>query len=129
MTVAIFVSKILGPLFIIVSIAMMFNKGFIQKLMEDFSKNTALQYLAGVTSLVFGLVIVIMHNVWVWNWTVIITIFGWMGILKGVWLIVFPNTLDKFTEAYIKNKTFAKIHSVLALVLGVFLTYLGYFGG
>jgi len=128
MTVAIFVSKILGPIFIIVAISMMSNKGFIQKIMEDFSKNSALQYLAGVTSLVFGLVIIIMHNEWVSNWTVIITIFGWMGIFKGAWLIVFPNTLGKFTEAYVKNTTLIKIHSVLALILGVFLTYLGYFG-
>ena len=129
MTVSIFVAKILGPVFIVVATAMILNKGLIQKLMEDFCKNSALLYFGGVSSLIFGLVIVIMHNVWAWNWTVIITIFGWMGILKGIWLIVFPNTINKFMEGYNSNKLFIKVHSVFALLCGMFLTYVGYFGG
>ncbi|MBA7509854.1 hypothetical protein ES705_01826 [subsurface metagenome] len=124
---SIFLAKLLGPYCIIVAVGILFNLRTYQKVMGDFCKNSALIYLGGVMALFFGLLIVLFHNVWVANWVVIITIFGWLGFIKGAWLIILPNTVAKLTEAYQKNVALLVVHLVIILALGVFLTVMGYF--
>ncbi|MDX9702911.1 MAG: hypothetical protein RBU23_07690 [Candidatus Auribacterota bacterium] len=125
----VFIAKILGPCFVVVSLGMLLNRSFFQKVMEDYCKNYALIFFTGMASLAFGLVIVCMHNVWVADWTVLITIFGWSGLIKGIWIVVFPNTICTFMGIYQQNKSLLLVHSALALVLGALLTVGGYFAG
>ena len=127
MDTSLFIVKILGPCFLVVALGIMLNRGFFQKVMEDFCKNSALMFFGGMFALVVGLVVVLNHNVWVRGWPVVITIYGWGGILKGIWMLVFPNSAAKFTQAYSKNKTFLLAHSIVILVLGVALIIFGYF--
>jgi len=124
---SIFLARILGPYCIIVGAGVLFNVKSYQKVMEDFCKNSALLYLGGIFALLFGLLILLFHNVWAANWTVIITIFGWGGLIKGAWLIIFPNSLTKLTEAYKKKTALLKVHLLVVIVLGIFLTVKGYF--
>jgi len=104
----------------------MCNLKFYQRIIGDFFKNAALLYLGGVMALLFGIVIVLFHNVWVADWPVIITIFGWGGLIKGIWLIVFPNTAGKLTQAYQKKSSLLVVHLIIVLVIGVLLTVKGY---
>jgi hypothetical protein len=127
METSVFIAKVLGPCFLIVGIGMLVNRQYFQKVLEDYFKNAALVFFTGMAPLVFGLVIVILHNTWVANWTVLITIFGWGGIIKGVWILLFPNSVAGLMQAYINNKSLLMGHSVLAVVLGLFLSYMGYF--
>ena len=127
MATSILLAKILGPYLIIVAIGIMFNPKFYQKMIEDFFKNAALLYLGGVMALIIGMVIVLFHNVWVPSWPVIITIFGWGGLLKGIWLIVFPNSVGKLTQIYQRKPALLRVHMIVVLVIGLFLTAKGYF--
>ena len=124
---SIFLAKLLGPYCTIVAVGVLFNLKNYQKVMEDFFKNSALLYLGGVMALLFGLLIVLFHNLWAANWTVIITIFGWAGIIKGIWLIILPDSASKMPAVYQKNTALLKIHLLIIIALGVFLTVMGYF--
>lgn len=123
---SIFLAKILGPYIIIVALAFLFNPKTYEKVMEDFCRNSALVYFGGVFALLFGLLVVSFHNLWVADWQVIITIFGWVGLIKGVWLILFPNTVAKFTQAYQKKTTLLTLSLAIALLLGILLAVKGY---
>ena len=123
----IFFARLLGPYFIIVAVGILFNLKTYQRLMEDFCKSAALIYLSGILALLFGLLVVLFHNVWVSNWPVIITIFGWLGIIKGAWLISLPNTVAKFAKVYQEKTVLLGVHLAVALFLGVFLVSMGYF--
>ncbi|MBN1405682.1 MAG: hypothetical protein JW946_04115 [Candidatus Omnitrophica bacterium] len=127
METSVFIAKLIGPCYLIIAIGMMMNMGFYQKVMEDFCKNSALVLFSGLFALIAGLLIVLSHNVWASNWTVIITIFGWGGLIKGVWLIAFPNTVSKFMHVYQTNKALLIVHPAVALALGAVFTIFGYF--
>ena len=45
---------------------------------KEFLKSRALIYLAGVLTLIPGLALVLVHNVWAVDWRVLITLFGWL---------------------------------------------------
>ena len=114
---SVFLAKLLGPYCIIVAVGILFNLKTYQKVMEDFCKNSALIYLGGVIALLFGLLVVLFHNVWVANWAVIIT---------GAWLIILPNTVAKLTEVYQKKVALLVVHLFIVVAIGIFLTVKGY---
>ena len=128
MEVPVFIAKILGPYCVVVVLGVLFNLKTYKKILEDFYANTALVYLGGALAFVIGLVVVLVHNVWVADWTVIITIFGWMSIVKGIFLLIFPKAIIKFSGLY-RNTALLVIHLFLVFALGAALTYFSYFAG
>jgi len=126
METSLLLAKILGPYCMVVAIGLILNLKFYQKMIDDFFKNTALIYLGGIMALTIGIVIVLFHNLWVASWPVIITIFGWGGLIKGIWLIVFPNSVGKLTQVYQKKPALLKIHMIIVLIVGLLLTLRGY---
>ena len=127
METPVFIARIIGPVYIILAAGLMLNPKFYQKVMEDFSKNAALVFWSGLLALMIGFLIVLSYNVWAANWKVMITIFGWGGIIKGIWLTVFPNRVSKYMQLYQKNKNLLMVHSLVALALGICMTIFGYF--
>ena len=129
MEYSMFLAKIIGWFYIVVAAGMIFNPRAYQKIMEDFSHNNALVYLSGIFSLLIGFLMVLTHNVWQADWVVIITVFGWLGLIKGVWLLLLPNTVAKITAFYQKKASLLVFYAVLMLALGAFLLVKGYFAG
>ena len=129
METLVFIARIFGLCYLIIGAGFMFNRKAFKQVMEDFCKNAALVFFAGIFALVIGVVIILTHNVWVANWTVMITIIGWAGLIKGIWIIIFPNTVSKFMQAYQKNENLLIVHSIAALIFGAVLTFFGFFAG
>ncbi len=97
---SIFLAKLIGAYMVIVSVGFLINRKIYPRLIEDFAKSLALTYLGAALSLMIGLLIVLVHNVWAANWPVIITIFGWLALAKGITLIIFPNSAVKLIQIY-----------------------------
>ena len=54
-------------------------------------ENRAFGLTYGYLSLFLGLVSVLLHNEWTLSWHVLITIFGWLALIKGVIVIAWPE--------------------------------------
>ena len=129
METSIFIARIFGLCYLILGAGFVFNRKAFGQVIDDFCKNAALVIYGGLVSLVIGVVIILTHNVWVANWTVIITIIGWLALIKGIWIIVFPNTVPKFIQAYKKNENLLIVNPIVILILGAVLTFFGFFAG
>ncbi|MBU1923460.1 MAG: hypothetical protein KJ710_04285, partial [Candidatus Omnitrophica bacterium] len=99
METSIFIARIFGLCYLILGAGFVLNRKALGQVIDDFCKNAALFFYGGLFTLVIGIVIILTHNVWVANWTVIITILGWLALIKGIWIIVFPNTVSVFMQA------------------------------
>ncbi|MGD2278557.1 MAG: hypothetical protein PVH45_00500 [Candidatus Omnitrophota bacterium] len=129
MNASLFIARIFGLYMVIIASVMLARPGHMKRFIEEFSRNTGVLLLSGIFALFFGLAVILTHNVWAWNWTVLITIIGWIGLIKGIWLITFPDSVGKLSEFYAGAKIFPVVHLTIALLLGIYLTYMGFFGG
>ncbi len=127
MGASVFIAKIFGLCYLVIGVSLIINRQTFKQLLGDFSKNTVMVYCSGIFALLVGIVIVLTHNIWVANWPVIITIIGWIALIKGVWLLIFPNSIHYFMRAYQKNEKLLVAHSIAVLVFGIVLTYFGFF--
>jgi uncharacterized membrane protein len=129
MGTSIFIARIFGLCYLILGVSFLLNRKAFQQVIDDFGKNAALVFYSGLFPLIIGIVIILTHNLWVANWTVIVTIIGWLALIKGVWIIVFPNSVSRFMQIYQRNANLLIIHGIGALILGVVLTFFGFFAG
>ena len=96
-------------------------------MLKDVIKNTGVMYLGGVIALLGGIVIVMFHNEWVKSWEVLITIIGWLALIKGVLLLVLPDAMMDWTKAFTKKKGYLMFGAIIAVIMGLYLGYYGYF--
>lgn len=123
---SLFLAKLLGPYLAVIALAFLLNLESHHKVTDEFCKSPALIYLGGLFALLFGLLVVLTHNLWIAGWQVIITVLGWLSLVKGAWLILAPDTVAKFAKIYRKKTTLLTVKLAILLALGVFLTAKGY---
>jgi uncharacterized membrane protein len=121
-------ARFIGPYIILIGIGLLLNRKTFRKIMEDFPKNHSLVFVTGLMTFVAGLSIVLFHNIWVLDWRLVITLFGWVALIKGAWLVLLPETLNKTTALYVANFKLVLIPWFIMLLVGFFLTLKGYVG-
>jgi hypothetical protein len=126
MDTSILLAKILGPMFLVIGAGIFINLEHYRRLIVDFGASPLSIYMSGTIALLLGLLIVIYHNVWEWGWPVIITIMGWLALLKGAVRIVFPKLVAERSAHYGRNTNTVMTTAIVVLVLGAVLTYFGY---
>jgi hypothetical protein len=126
MELSIFLAKIIAVVYVVVGLGILFNTAYYHKATHSYMKDSALMYQSGILALLVGIVLVLTHNNWVKDWTVLITIFGWLALVKGVVLILFPKVTKLFTS-WFKKKSFFPMMGLLTIVLGVVFGYFGFF--
>ena len=121
-----FIAQIIGLLFCIDAVGVLVNTAFYRRIVEEFIESPALCYLGGILALFFGLFILNFNNAWTADWTVIITIIGWLSVVKGVLLIVFPNVYLQFANWMRMGDAMMRYMGIIYLLLGLFLTVKGF---
>jgi len=120
--------QLLGIVYLAVGIGMLINPDFYKKLMSEFSENPPSMYLSGLAAMVIGYLLVTYHNIWPNDWPVIITIFGWVALIKGLFLLLLPRVSIKISKFFeIQMTKLLTVWAVIIAVVGALLTWLGFF--
>ncbi|HHT0592427.1 TPA: hypothetical protein ACTXXA_000288 [Legionella anisa] len=121
-----FLSKVLGIYLIIVSLAMFANLQQFTIYVQELLKDAPLMLVTGFWTLIIGLLMVVSHNVWQWNWRLLITLIGWIILLKGASMIFYPHYVDRATLVFMQDTNIAYSAAGFELILGIILCYLGF---
>ncbi len=128
MQASIFLARLLGPAMLIVGIGVLINQRYYRGMTNEFVASRPLFYIASIIGVVGGLAIVLVHNVWVLNWRVLITLFGWIHFLRGVVTVLFPAQAMEFAGRHIAaSNRVPLIPGSLAVILGAIFCFYGYF--
>ena len=112
--------------YIAVGIGFFINSAFYKKLFEDFSENATAMYLGGMSALAIGYLLVAFHNTWTNDWSVIITVIGWIALIKGILILVCPKIFTKITKAIVSKGSNLRIYAVVVIVIGLVFSFLGF---
>ena len=120
------IAKILGIVYLAIGLAFVFNHKYYHKLYLKLLKNTEAMFWGGICALVFGVLLTTYHNIWEASWVVVISVFGWLALLKGVFLLFFPKWFTDFVKGFAKKKGFIRFMAFVCIVLGLFFSYYGF---
>jgi uncharacterized membrane protein len=127
MPTSIFIAKLLGPVFVIVGVALPLRAQAFRTILQEFIRSPSLLYFAGFFGLLGGLALVLTHNVWVLNWRLIITLIGWVTIVRAVVTILRPQIIVTIGSKLLRRRDIFFGAAALNVVIGLVLSYFGYF--
>jgi hypothetical protein len=126
MPTSIFLARLLGPLLLLPGTGLFVNRAAFRTMAADLVRSVTLVYLFGLMDFAAGLAIVLNHNVWVASWPVLITLIGWLLLVRGTIRVLIPQTLMGYAEKMFHGTLVYPISGGVLTVLGLVLCYFGY---
>lgn len=128
LAVSIMLAQIIGPLLVLMGLGILFNPTTFSLMIDELSngKQYLLLFVTGAINTLLGLMVVLSHNVWVWNWTVLITILGWATLIKGAITLLFPKAGMGISRFYQGKSSLLVVAALIVFVIGLVLSYYGY---
>jgi uncharacterized protein YjeT (DUF2065 family) len=118
--------QLFSVVYLAVGAGMLINPGFYKKLLTDFAENAAAMYIGGVAALAIGFVILAHRGIaCTHDWTMLISLIGWLALIKGLLILVFPKLMTAMTKAMMKDNLL-KVWPVVIILLGLALSFFGF---
>ncbi len=119
------IAKMAAVIYLSASVGAFFGADYYRKIAEDFFSNAGLVYVSGFITAVIGLLIATYHNRWTKSWTLLITLLGWLALLKGILLIAFPQFVHTVSQRMFTDLG-TRIFPYAAFCLGLLFAYFGF---
>ncbi len=126
MQTSLFIARLLGPMFVVLGIALPLRQQMFRSILDEFIRSGVLMYLAGFFGLLGGIALVLTHNLWVPDWRIIITLIGWVTLVRALITIFQPRWMVAAGTAILDRRGVFLVAAVFNLVIGLVLSYFGY---
>ncbi len=121
-----FLGQLFGWLFVILGLIFLLKKNALVDVLKAYEEK-GFVIMSGYVSLLLGLPVVIVHNVWVSDWRVVVTILGWTTLIKGVARIGFPEVTQKKVLPMLNaHASLMPVLLGVAILLGAWLVWMSY---
>lgn len=120
------IARFIGPVMLAAGISMFVNRDRFKQIFRDFSENPGMIFMAGVMALTLGVTLVTFHNIWVADWRVFITAYGWLALFAGIIRMIFPEFALDLGKRMMEHEPLLMVTTALSILIGAFLTYMGF---
>ena len=124
MTQSTFIAQAIAVSYLTIGLGLMLNKDYYRRFFQDYYTETSAMLLSGFLGLMIGFILIALHNVWASNWTILITLIGWLSLIKGILIIIFPEKIKQLTKLIRNPENLSPLFFLLATIFG----YFGLFG-
>lgn len=125
MCISVFYAQVIGLWLFLLGLAMVVHQARFKKTVTDTLGNASVNSLSGMVALGLGLLIVVSHNIWVSDWAVVVTLFGWVLLIQGVVRLFWPEVFSKMMKDMIAGSGYT-ILSWVWLIVGIYLIWAGF---
>jgi len=125
MELSIFLAKIIGVVYVVAGLSMLLNAKYYQRVFPELVKNTIWMFTMGLMGLVVFFIWVLKHNVWE-GWPILITLFGWIALIKSIVILVFPQWFTKFSTSFLNWVNIKAWWGGFGLLVGLLFSYFGW---
>ncbi|MBV8177804.1 MAG: hypothetical protein JO045_03120 [Mycobacterium sp.] len=119
-------ARVLGPFSVIACVTAVVRASDMRTLVSDFGANPLWPWVAGAFVLVGGLIIVALHQYWRSAAAVIVSLLGWLLVLRGLFLLAFPATFMSMANSVVGAGALWRTVCICFALIGLYLTYVGW---
>lgn len=117
---AMMLAGVFGPWIALIGLWALVYSDNMKKVLSSMNSTPAAFYLRGVVNLLLGIFIVNQYNVWMWNVALLVTLLGWVMLVRGLIVLFIPQLMMKGPLSHAKV---VKVIGIIPLVWGVVLTW------
>jgi uncharacterized membrane protein HdeD (DUF308 family) len=127
MDTTIVLARISGIMCLLLGLSVM-NKKFMAAVVDDMLNSKALFWFIGFVAAMIGAVVLAFYNIWNAHWPVLITILGWLALLKGIAIMLFPGSMSHSVYRKFKTSGIIMFSGIISILFGIILLYKGFIG-
>ena len=119
--------QLFSLVYLAVGIGLLINPDFYKKLFTDFCESAAVMYLGGLMALAVGFLILAHRGIrCTQDWAMILSLIGWLALIKGILILVRPKIIIAMAKAMAKKENLLKIEAIVVIILGLAFSFLGF---
>ena len=122
----ILIAKILCVAYLSLSWGIIAKRTYYRNVFIKLVDNSTVMLIGGFVAIALGFVIIEFHNTWIWDWTTIYTIIGWISLIKGIVLLACPNLTSFYKRIIFESDNFSRILLPVLFIIGLVFGYFGF---
>jgi len=126
MPLTILLAQLFGLFLILKGLFVLLRTSEVQKMLRDTRDNRSLLYAMGIGSTFFGLILTLSHNTWGSTPEVLVSMIGWITLLKGILILFAPHILLNLIRPMTSNQTDMRSFGSIVVLVGFYLVYVGF---
>ena len=119
-------ARIYGVVAFTAALAALLSPKRMSLIIADFETAPALVFMAALFALILGLVMVMIHNLWTDIAAILVSLFGWVVLIKGILLLAAPEGVLRFATASASSPERIRLWGIAALVLAAIFLIIGF---
>jgi hypothetical protein len=119
-------ARVMGPLLMVVPVVAVVRAADMRQLLAEFTVSDVWPWVTGSFILTAGIAIVAFHQIWRGTAAIIISVLGWLMVLRGIILLAFPGVFASVAQRMIGASGVWIAGFVVVALVGVYLTYVGW---
>ena len=119
-------ARVLGPYLFIAALTMIGRTAYMRSMIEAFSADAVWPWVAGAFVLPMGLVVIVLHPYWRGPSAAVVSLLGWLSVVKGIALMAFPQAYLSMGQSALSAAAWWQAGSALVAVVGLYLTFIGW---
>src|ERR1700712_1305502 len=118
MSTSVFLARLIGPVMLVIGLAVFANPRGFRDMAEEFMASRALMFIGGLLIMPAGLAIVLTHKIWAADGRVMIPLFGWANAIGGAIRLIAPAYVMQTGRAMLKRPYFIPAAAAIWVVAG-----------
>ncbi|MBA2651860.1 MAG: hypothetical protein H0U73_06310 [Tatlockia sp.] len=123
---SLFLAQALGLYLMITAIIMLARAGYYRNMLTHLKAGSPTVVVTATLGLILGIVLVLVHNIWIWESEVLITLVAWLILIKSVLWLSFPEAMVNFTHKMYSGWGFYAV-PIIAGIIGILLITHGFY--
>jgi len=117
----IIIQAVFAPAFLLMGLSHLVQPRLWVRFFDVVGKTGLAAAIIPIYTLPFALVLIVAHNVWVWDWPLFLTIAGWGMTIKCAMYLLMPGLTDRMlAKKMVKTpRTFQLAGAIMAFLGGV----------
>jgi uncharacterized protein YjeT (DUF2065 family) len=126
MDLTLFLAQLLGIYMVVAGLSGLLYPVRAKRAMNEVTRSYVIPYFDGALALIFGLLIVLTHNVWNGTVETIVTLVGWLAVVEGLAMLLLPQESITSLLKRFQSQSAITIWSGVALLVGGYLVYVSF---
>lgn len=126
MEISLFLAKAFGLYFVIISLFLIFNYKALLLTISDLTQNRGTLFLAAILTVILGIILILIHNIWIMGWQAIVTLLCWLTFIAGLVRLYFPQFILNKAAKMLPIRSGCIAIGFTCLIIGAFLLYHGF---
>lgn len=126
MELTIFWAKVIGLFMVIATASQLVRRREFARIERNVYENPGLVAVSALLFVFIGLLVVASHNVWEYSWRVIITLGGWIFVLRGALRLFAPEIDTRLAFSIDKDGSYSRWATITLIALLLFNLWIVY---